>query len=345
MTPIKVLLADDSGLMRLLVTDILKSDKEIDVIGTAVNGKDAAEKTRQYKPDVVIMDINMGEFDGLYGIEKIMETHPTPIIILSAVGNSDFSVIEKGLKLGAIDYVNKPARHNTKVQEVEYELINKIKTAAFANVSAKTSQIEESVNHYEHTFSDLCYDIVVIGASTGGPGAIENIIRKLPNNMAVPVIIAQHMPANFVPSFASRLNDLSPLEVTMARKGDLLKPGCVVIAPGSRNMVVMKNTNGEAYIDFTSKTFKEFNYPSIDCLMLSAAEVFGKRVIGVILTGMGKDGGSGMEAIREKGGYTIAQSKETCVVYGMPKVVVENGNAISIVPINEVGGFIVSCLS
>ena len=250
MMPIKVLLADDSGLMRLLVTDLLKRDKEIDVIMTAVNGKDAAEKTSQHKPDVVIMDINMGEFDGLYGIEKIMKNHPTPIIILSAIGNSDFSVIEKGLKLGAIDYVNKPAQHNTKVQEVEYELIHKIKMAAFANVSTKALEIEESINHHAHTFTDLSYDIVVIGASTGGPGAIENIIRKLPGNMAVPVIIAQHMPANFVPSFAGRLNELSPLNISMARKGDLLKPGSVIIAPGSRNMVVMKNANDEAYVDF-----------------------------------------------------------------------------------------------
>lgn len=343
--PIKVLLADDSGFMRLMLSDILKSAKDIEVIATASNGKDAVDKTIQYRPDVVIMDINMGEYDGLYGIEKIMEQAPTPIVILSAVGNTDFPVIQKGLKLGAVDYVNKPAKNNTNIKEVESELIQKIKTAVEANIGANTAVNEVKVNSCSHTFTNLNYDVVVIGSSTGGPGAIENLITKLPENMAVPVLIAQHMPSNFVPSFANRLNDLSPLNIVMARRGDLLKPGNVFIAPGSRNMIVNKNINGEVEIDFTSKTFKEFNYPSIDCLMISVAEVYGERSIGVILTGMGRDGAHGMKLIKEKGGYTIAQNKETCIVFGMPKEVIDNGNAAAIIPINEIGGFIVGCLS
>jgi len=343
--PIRVLLADDSGFMRLLVTDILKSDPAIEVVATATNGKDALEKTRQFKPDVVVMDINMGEYDGLYGIERIMDAQPTPILILSAVGNSDFPVIEKGLKLGAVDYLNKPAHNNTKVKEVSEELIGKIKMAAQANIGARLIVEESKSNTNAHTFTDLNYDVVVIGSSTGGPGALESIIRKLPDNMAVPILIAQHMPVNFVPSFASRLNDLSPLDISMARKGDLLKPGKILIAPGSRNMVVVKNAEGQMQIDFTSKTFKEFNYPSVDCLMLSVAECYGKRAIGVILTGMGRDGALGMKQIKEKSGYTIAQSKESCVVFGMPKEAIENGSIHSIVPVSEIAGFIVSCLS
>lgn len=344
--PIKVLLADDSGLMRLLVTDILKSDDEIEVIATASNGMDAVEKTRLHKPDVVLMDMNMGEYGGLYGIEKIIESNPTPIIIFSAAGNTDFPVVERGLKLGAVDYVNKPAQNNTKVKDVEQELLTKIKAAANANVGAtKVVTSDEKINTNSHTFSELNYDVVVIGSSTGGPGAVENIIKKLPDNMAVPVLIAQHMPSNFVPSFASRLNDLSPLTITMARRDDILKPGHIYIAPGSRNMIVKRNMEGEAQIDFTSKVFKEYNYPSVDCLMLSVAETFGNRAIGVILTGMGRDGAQGMKAIKETGGYTIAQNKESCVVYGMPKEVIESNNALSVVPIGEIGGFIVSCLS
>lgn len=343
--PIKCLLADDSGLMRLLVSDILKSDKDIEVIATATNGKDAAEKTRLHRPDVVVMDMNMGEYDGLYGIEKIMEWQPTPIVILSAVGNTDFPIIEKGLKLGAVDYLNKPSQNNTKVKDVEHELIQKIKAAAQANIEVKKTINEVEINHHSHTFTDLNYDVVVVGSSTGGPGALENLITKLPDNMAVPVLIAQHMPSDFVPSFAARLNQLTPLNISMARKGDVLKPGHILIAPGSRNMIIVRNANGEIEVDFTSKTFKEFNYPSVDCLMLSVAEIYMGRAIGVILTGMGKDGAMGMKAIKEKGGYTIAQNKETCVVYGMPKEVVDNGNANAVVPITEIGGFIVSCLS
>lgn len=343
--PIKVLLADDSGLMRLLVSDILKSDTEIEVIATASNGKDAFEKTLSLNPNVVVMDMNMGEYDGLYGIENIMRSKPTPIVILSAVGNSDFPVIERGLKLGAVDYVNKPAQNNTKVKDVESELIDKIKIASVANINTNATITDTVVNNNVHTFTDLNYDVIVIGSSTGGPGAVENVLTKLPANMAVPVLIAQHMPANFVPSFASRLNELCPLEISMARKGDILKPGAVYIAPGSRNMIVKRNSRGEAEIDFTSATFKEFNYPSVDALMLSIAETYGKRSIGVILTGMGKDGALGMKAIKEKGGYTLAQNQETCVVYGMPKEVVDNGYANSVVPITEIGGFLVSCLS
>jgi two-component system chemotaxis response regulator CheB len=342
---IRVLLVDDSGLMRLLVADILKSDEEIDVIANASNGKDAVKKTKQFKPDVVVMDMNMGEYGGLYGIQNIMETQPTAIVILSAVGNNDFPVIEKGLKLGAVDYVNKPAQNNTKVKEVEQELIQKIKIAASANIKVKDVVNEIKTNNNSHTFSELNYDVVVIGSSTGGPGAVESLIKKMPDNMAVPVIIAQHMPSNFVPSFASRLNDLSPLNISMARRGDILKPGCVLIAPGSRNMIIERNENGEVQVNFTSKVFKEFNYPSVDCLMLSVAETYGNRAIGVILTGMGRDGAMGMKAIKESGGYTIAQNKETCVVYGMPKEVIDNGNANSVVPLPEIGGFIVSCLS
>lgn len=343
--PIRVLLADDSGLMRLLVIDILKSDKDIEVVATASNGKDAFEKTVKYKPDVVVTDINMGEYDGLYGIEKIMESQPTPIVILSAVGNNDFPVIEKGLKLGAVDYVNKPAKNNTKIKEVESELIQKIKTACEANIKVKDVVNVTKANNNSHTFTHLNYDVIVIGSSTGGPGAVENLIKKLPDNMAVPVLIAQHMPSNFVPSFANRLNELSPLNISMARRGDVLKAGSVLIAPGSRNMVVVRTEDGEVQIDFVSKTFKEFNYPSVDCLMLSVAETYGNRAIGVILTGMGRDGAMGMKAIKESGGYTVAQNKETCVVFGMPKEVIENGDANSVVPISEMGGFLVSCLS
>ena len=197
-TPVRVLLVDDSGIMRLLVGDILRSDREIEVVATATNGKDALEKVIEHKPDVVVMDMNMGEYDGLYGIRRIMEECPTPIVILSAAGNNDFPTIEKGLNLGAVDYVNKPEQNNTRIKEVGNELLEKIKIASIANIVAGKITAEEKINSGSHTFTDLHYDVVVVGSSTGGPGAIENFITKLPENMAVPVLIAQHMPANFV---------------------------------------------------------------------------------------------------------------------------------------------------
>lgn len=343
--PIKILLADDSIFMRLFLTNIFQAEKDIEVIATASNGKDAVEKTKLHKPDVVVIDMNMGQYDGIYGIENIMKDRPTPIVILSAVGNTDFPTIEKALKLGAVDYVNKPNQANTEMKEVMDELVQKIRVASEANLKTGKVALETKANSNVHTFADLNYDVVVIGSSTGGPGAIEAIIKNLPSNMKVPILIAQHMPSNFVPSFAARLNELSPLEIVMARKGDILIPGHVYIAPGSRNMIVKRNESGQVEIDFTSKTFKEYNYPSVDCLMTSVAEIYGNKTIGVILTGMGKDGSLGMKAIKEKGGYTIAQNQETSVVYGMPKHVVDNGNANAVIAINEMGGYIVSCLS
>ena len=344
-SPVKILLADDSIFMRLFLTNIFHAETDIEVIATASNGKEAVEKTKLHKPDVVVIDMNMGQYDGMYGIEKIMKEVPTPIIILSAVGNTDFPAIEKALKLGAVDYVNKPTNAGMQMKEIMSELVQKIKAAANANIKVGNTVLNTKANSNAHTFSDLNYDVIVIGSSTGGPGAIEVLIRNLPENMKVPILIAQHMPSNFVPSFAARLNELSPLEICMARKGDVLKPGYIYIAPGSRNMVVKKNESGQPEIDFSSKVFKEYNYPSVDCLMTSVAEVYENRTIGVILTGMGKDGSLGMKAIKGKGGYTIAQDQGTSVVYGMPKHVVDNGNAKAVVPINEMGGYIVSCLS
>jgi two-component system, chemotaxis family, protein-glutamate methylesterase/glutaminase len=322
--PIRVLLADDSGFMRLYVRDILQRDGTIQVVGTAGNGLEAVERTLEHRPDVVVMDMNMGQYDGCYGIEHIMKRCPTPIVI---------------------DYVNKPAQNNTKVKEVEIELFEKILAASSANLAAARNAAGAKVNAAAHTFSALNYDVVVIGSSTGGPGALETLIKRLPSNMAVPVLIAQHMPPAFVPSFAERLNELTPLQVSMARLGDVLKPGHILLAPGSRNMVVHRNAFGEVVVHFEAKTYAAYNHPSVDGLMLSVASTFGSRAIGVILTGMGKDGALGMKSIREQGGFTVAQSKETCVVYGMPKEVVNNGDAMAVVPVDEMGGFLVSCLS
>lgn len=343
-TPIRVLIADDSVLMKLLIKDIIEADPGIIVVAQAKDGKDAFQLCQQHKPDVVLLDMTMGEYDGIYGVKKIMETCPTPIIILSALGNSDMSPIMEALSLGAVDYLNKPASNHTNIREVGEPLIQKVKEAAQINLN-KTIKIDAVVNVNPHSFIDrLNYDVIVIGSSTGGPTAVEKVITNLPGNLTIPVLIAQHMPSNFVPSFAERLNLLTPLSVTMARKDDVLEKGKILIAPGSRNIIVRRE-NDKVVIDYTHKRYKEFNFPSVTGLMLSVAEVYGAKSIGVILTGMGKDGTEGMKAIYEAGGYTVAQSKESCVVYGMPRAAVEEKCVRQIVPLNEIGGFIVSCLS
>ena len=343
---IKVLIADDSLFMRYLTADILKNAGGFEVLDFARDGKEAADKCCKLKPDVVIMDMLMGDYDGTMGVKLIMEKCPTPIIILSALGATDMNPILETLKLGAVDYHHKPDRSSKDIKDKDEELILKVKNAAqvtLKEVMSKTQHVKENVN--QHTFSsNINYDVIVIGSSTGGPTAVESVLTRLPGNLSVPVVIVQHMPENFVPSFAARLDQLTPLKVTMAKKDDVLEPGKVLVAPGSRNMILRHNVDGKVVCDFTTQRYKEYNFPSVNGLMLSAAEVYGARAIGVILTGMGKDGAEGMKAIKDKGGYTVGQSKDTCVVYGMPREAAEIGALKSVVPLNEIGPFVVSCL-
>ena len=342
---IKVLVVDDSSVMRLLISDILQQHDSIKVVGSAPNGKEALKQTIELNPDVVVMDMIMGRFDGLYGVTQIMKQKPTPILLLSSLGNTDLSPILEALHAGAFDYINKPSKNNTKIRDIEEKLIRKVVLASKADLS-KLGRQQINVNTHYHTFSDnLPFDSVVIGSSTGGPSAIEAVISKFPGNLAIPVLIAQHMPENFVPSFVQRLNKVSPLEVVMGKKDMKILAGSIIIAPGSRNMIARKNEIGEAVIGFTSERFKEFNYPSIDALMESVSDVYNKKTIGIVLTGMGKDGTSGIKKIKENGGFTIAQDEKTSVVFGMPKEAIKSGKIDRIVPIQEVGNFVVSCLS
>lgn len=344
---IKVLVVDDSGLMRLIISDILNNEPGIRVVDKAENGKVAVEKVNKLKPDVVLLDMNMGEYDGLYAVENILKRHQIPIIILSAVGNSNLTPILEALKLGAFDYLNKPEKNRAAVREISNEIVRKVKAAAKSNkklLTANNANIK--VNNNKHTFgNNRNFDIIVIGASTGGPTAIEQIITKLPENLPIPLIIAQHMPANFVTSFADRLDALTPLDVKVGRKDEPVTAGKIIIAHGSNNMIIKRNELGRVVIDYTDDKYKEFNNPSINALMISVSEVYGKRSIGVILTGMGKDGADGLQAIYKEGGYTIGQNEATSVVYGMPREVAKRNVIKNSIPIQEMAGFMVSCLS
>jgi len=343
-TKIKVLVADDSVLMRLLICDILQEDECIEVVGKANNGRQAYIMTCQLEPHVILMDITMGEYGGVYGVEQIMKLAPTPIIILSAMGNTNMEPILEAMSLGAVDYINKPASNNVNLREIKNQLIDKVKVAS----NIELDEIEEKldfVNVNSHSFDrNSPYDIIAIGASTGGPRSIETILTHLPSNLNVPVVIVQHMPANFVPSFAARLNNLTPLKVAVAQKGESLKAGHIYLSPGNQNMI-LRRKKGAVIVDFTHKKYTAYNHPSIDSLMLSLAQVYGQRCIGVVLTGMGRDGADGLLSIKKAGGYTIAQSQETCIVYGMPKVAVDRGGVTEIVHLEEIGGFLVSCLA
>lgn len=341
---IRTLLIDDSAFMRKVISDIICSDAELDLVGTAADGKEGSAMAIELKPDVVVTDMVMPEYDGMYVVRSVMENSPLPIILLSSLEKTNQRIFD-ALKGGAFEFIDKPS--DLDLESIKnYRLLDLIKEASRADVSLLVDRQQTKTNSGVHTFSDtLNYEIVAIGSSTGGPGALELIINNLPKNLQIPVVIAQHMPARFLETFAHRLNEHSSFNIKLARKGDTLKAGTIYIAPGEQNMKIETNpVTGEPVVGFTTKKYEEFNYPSVNCLFESVAEVYGKKSIGVILTGMGKDGVNGLKKIREQGGYTIAQDEDSSIVYGMPKAAVEYGAVKQTVPLNEIAGFIVNCL-
>jgi len=338
---LKILVVDDSAFMRLLLTDLIQEDDDLEVIGSAINGLEAAGRVTELSPDVVLLDLNMADYDGLYAVKKIMSEKPTPILILSSVGNSDLNPIFEALKLGAVDYMNKPDRNNFKMRSMHSELISKIKAAARAKPrtlteAASSKKIIRSKKKYN-------FDLLVIGASTGGPSALEQVITDLPADFNVPVIVCQHMPSMFITPFVNRLNTLTELSVVTAAKSMSPTPGTIMVCPGHANTVIQK-VGTKFVVDFDENVYREYNNPSINALMKSVAATYGDKAVGVILTGMGKDGVEGLKAIKEAGGFTIAQDKESCIIYGMPKVAVEQGAVRISLDIKEIGDYIVNQL-
>lgn len=339
---IRTVLIDDSAFMRKLIGEIISADNSLELVGVASNGREGERLALSLQPDVVVTDMVMSEFDGMYVVNSLMNKQPVPIILLSSLEKTDVRIFD-ALKSGAFEFIDKPTDYRGD-QMQNYGLVDLIKEASRADVSQLKAR-QTGKNNHRHSFESLNYQIVVIGASTGGPGAVEHIITNLPRNLQVPIVVAQHMPARFIESFASRLNDSNAIPVRLPAKGEQLRPGVVYVAPGDANMRIDRNlATGQPIITFTQKKYREFNNPSIDCLFESVAATYGRHAIGVILTGMGRDGAVGLKSIRERGGYTIAQDEDSSVVYGMPKVAHEVGAAKQVVNLKEIPGFIVSCL-
>jgi two-component system, chemotaxis family, protein-glutamate methylesterase/glutaminase len=341
---VRTILVEDSTFMRKVISDIIGQDDSIELVGTATNGQAGSDLAIRLKPDVVITDMVMPDFDGMFLVKSLMEKNPLPIILLSSLEKTDARIFD-ALQRGAFEFIDKPANLDKETFS-DYPLINLIKEASRTDISLLKAKQLASKNAHVHTFSStLQYDILVIGASTGGPGAVEFVINNLPRNLSIPVVVAQHMPERFLESFALRLNESCALPVKLAHSGEPLKGGVVYIAPGHANTRIDVNIlSGLPCIAFTSKKFLEFNYPSVDCLFESVAQTYGKKSIGLILTGMGKDGAKGINTISNKGGYTIAQDEESSVVYGMPRAAYDTGNVKQVLNLKEIPGFIISCL-
>jgi two-component system chemotaxis response regulator CheB len=345
MPPVKVLVADDSSFMRLILQDILQQNNQIEVVATAHHGKEAFEKTCTLKPDVVLLDLMMPEYDGLYAIEQINAHCPTPIVVISGASSQQIEHIILALEKGAYDFILKPnAGINAKIRQLAPEITQKILQATQAKRSVLASLPHRRHNTNPHTFDHVNYEVVLIGASTGGTTAIEHILLQLPSNFPVPVVIAQHMPHSFIESFARRLQQLTALKVSVASEGMTLLSESLYILPGNCNMVLMQDNLKQVRFKKSKQQFEAYNNPSIDALFFSAASIYRNKAIAILLSGMGRDGAAGMEALIKQGAYTIAQDEQTATIFGMPKEAIERKAVKKVLPIHEIAPFVVGCL-
>lgn len=334
---IRVLVVDDSGFVRSIVSQELGTDPEIEIVGSAKDGIDAIEKVRRLKPDVVTMDIIMPEMDGLTALEHIMKESPTPVVMLSALTTSGAEVTIKALELGAVDFFLKPSVLSPLGNaSSKAELIEKIKLAARsiipkASIPHPHSPVHPTRNVRKAHSRGKPDHIVVIGASTGGPRALMQVIPKLPADIDATILVVQHMPSLFTRSLAERLDSLSSLNVREAQDGDEIQRCQVLVAPGDYHMVV-----NNSHIQLHRGPPVLGVRPCIDVTMESVARTFGNRSLGVVLTGMGADGTRGAAIIKAAGGKIIVEDESTCTVNGMPMSVIRAGYADYIVPIHDV---------
>lgn len=350
---VKVLIVDDSAFMRNALTTMLSSDHEISVVGTARDGEEALEKVEKLRPDVVTMDVEMPKMDGLTALRHIMDKNPVPVIMVSSLTTDGAKVTLDALELGAVDFIPKNLSElSINIVKIKEILLDKVKQIG---LKGQTGKLRAPGSRPVRVVKPLSVPplqvratgerriaVVAIGTSTGGPRALQEIIPKLPGDFPVPIVIAQHMPPNFTGPFAERLNQISNITVREAVEGEALKPGVAVIAPGRGHMRV-KRVRGIETVIGISENREDFTYrPSVDALMSSVAEFFPGRALGVILTGMGNDGLKGLIELKKTGGRIFAQDEESCVVYGMPKAVVDAGIADKVLAIDEIAGEIVN---
>lgn len=334
---IKVLVVDDSSFFRRRITEFLSSDPNIDVIGQAVDGLDAIEKVKELSPDVITMDIEMPRLDGISAVKKIRETKSTPILMFSSLTHDGAKATFEALDAGASDFLPKRFEDIAgERQEAIKKLCDCIHSLARKKVTtnATTIKIPASLRQSQSA-SSRGYQLAVIGASTGGPIAIEKVLKKLPANYSLPILLIQHMPASFTGAFAERLDKLCAISVKEAENGDLLKAGTAYIAPGGRQMRLKKNGRDNIICiddEPVSTTYK----PSVDITFNSIAEAYRGRVLAIVLTGMGSDGCNGAKLLREKGATVWAQDEASCVVYGMPMAVVKENLADKIMSVDEI---------
>lgn len=337
---IRVIIADDSALMRKKIFEILSADSEIEVIATVRNGRELVESIHSLKPDVVTIDVMMPLLDGIQALGYIMSEIPTPCVMISAFTTSGAQETIKALELGAIDFIPKPGGEISRDIESVGDLIReKVKIAAKIPSHKLHLHFAERVRAKEEIprFSSFISRYFAIASSTGGTQALASIIPKLPSDFPASVLVVQHMPAGFTGSLAERLNWQSEISVVEATDNMDIIPAQVVIAKGGKHMVIAES-GGKCKIKLNDGPTRQGVKPNADILMESCAKIFRDKTVGIVLTGMGNDGTLGSKAIKENGGSVITEEKSTCVIYGMPKSVVEANLSDKSLPLDKIAG-------
>lgn len=359
---IRALIVDDSALIRKLLSDVLSEDPNLRVIGTAVNGKDGLEKIGKLRPDVVLLDNVMPVLDGLKTLARIMKECPTPVVMVSALGERAEEITLTAFEYGAVDLIQKPEGIlSQSMPDMAEEICRKIRAAAKANLEnlecmrnqelekPKINKSEEKIEEnrsWKETAS--VRNVLAIGASTGGPRALEKLISSFPADIPAAVLVVQHMPAGFTASLSKRLNSKTALRVKEAQEGDTIEEGTVLVAPGNYHMeIVQKTVNGlKKEVVHLSCGPKELgSRPSVNALFRSIAPIYGSKVVSLVLTGMNCDGADGAEQVKKMGGKVIAEAQSSCVIYGMPKEVVRRKLADFVLPLDKIAEEIIKIIN
>ena len=340
---IRVLVVDDSAIVRKILTETLSSETDFEVVGTAPDPYVARDKILALKPDVLTLDIEMPRMDGLTFLRNLMEHHPMPVIVVSSVGESSCKAAVRALELGALDVLTKPGGPYS-VGELQASLARRVRAAAIARVRGPsraapvnvpgTAEVRPKKAPVARAAAGIPSPLIAIGASTGGTEAIRHILRGLEQDSAS-FVITQHIPAHFSAAFAHGLSRICSLEVKEARDGDAVLPGNVLVAPGNLHMMVKKNARGY-YVSVADGPPVCYQRPSVDVLFSSVAVAAGRNAMGVLLTGMGNDGARGLLEMRKAGAWTAAQDEASCVVFGMPREAILMGAAEAVMPLERI---------
>jgi two-component system chemotaxis response regulator CheB len=351
MAKIRVLIVDDSALMRQVLTTLLSKDRDIEVIGSAPDPFIAREKIKALHPDVLTLDVEMPKMDGLTFLEKLMRGHPMPVVMVSSLTEAGCQTTLRALELGAVDFIAKPKIDLREgMEEIAQDLIAKVKAAAIANVKCQASGVRREAapltSHPSPLTSSMIKTtdtIIAIGSSTGGTEAVKDVLMALPPNIP-PILITQHMPERFTKTWADRMNQLCRISVKEAEDGDSVLPGHALVAPGSYHMTLVRS--GARYtVRINQDPPVNRHRPSVDVLFASVAQYAGANAVGVILTGMGGDGAKEMLTMKQAGALTIAQDEASCVVFGMPKEAIKLGGVDKVLPLAEIPAAIVAYVS